>query len=204
MNLTPQQIDALREMINIGVGHAAGVLNAMLQSHIVLQLPVIQVLSGSEFQERLKTLPGGVFSSVRLGFRGAFSGSASLVLPAENAAKLFVLLMGDETLSPERDAIKIGTLTEVGNVVLNGVMGAIGNEVQQRIYYSVPLYMENLLPLILASTGSDPESPVVWIQTRFNIKSQQIDGEIVMLLEVGSLDLLLTAINHELGIEHNN
>jgi chemotaxis protein CheC len=204
MILTPFQLDALREMINIGVGRAAGILNAMLRSHIVLRLPEVALLSHAEVEARASQYGPEVFAAVRLGFRGPFAGSAALVFPTDSAARLVVMLTeGEAGLSgdPDLDSIRIGTLTEVGNIVLNSVMGAIGNEIKQRIFYSVPAFHEESLRKMLADSAPGEGSHVIWVQTQFSVEDRLIDGDIVLVFELGSLDLLLDAVNRQLQPE---
>ncbi len=45
MELTAAQLDALKELINIGIGRAAGMLNDMVNSHVSLQVPQVRILS---------------------------------------------------------------------------------------------------------------------------------------------------------------
>ena len=204
MILTPYQLDALREMINIGVGRAAGILNAMLRSHIILRLPEVGVLSKTEVEAKASQYGAEVFAAVRLGFRGPFAGNASLVFPEDSAAKLVVMLTeGEAGLSDDNDldSIRIGTLTEVGNIVLNSVMGAIGNDLKQHIFYSVPTFQEESLHKMLADSTPDADSNVVWVQTQFSVEDHQIDGDIILVFEMGSLDLLLNAVNRQLQTE---
>jgi chemotaxis protein CheY-P-specific phosphatase CheC len=52
MKTSPEQLDALRELINIGIGRAAGVLNEMLSAHIQLYVPDVEILSAEESRER--------------------------------------------------------------------------------------------------------------------------------------------------------
>ena len=51
MNVTDYQLDALKELINIGVGRAAGMLNQILDNHVYLQVPDAKLLSPVEIQE---------------------------------------------------------------------------------------------------------------------------------------------------------
>lgn len=204
MILTLYQLDALREMINIGVGRAAGILNAMLRSHIILRLPEVGVLSKAEVEAKASQYGAEVFAAVRLGFRGPFAGNASLVFPEDSAAKLVVMLTeGEAGLSDDNDldSIRIGTLTEVGNIVLNSVMGAIGNDLKQHIFYSVPTFQEESLRKMLADSTPDADSNVVWVQTQFSVEDHPIDGDIILVFEMGSLDLLLNAVNRQLQAE---
>ena len=110
MILTDYQIDALTEMINIGVGHASGVLNTMLRSHIVLRVPVVEILSPAKLEENKQKLGKDLISAVRLGFKGPFAGNASMVFPTESAVKLVILLTEEDEESSDLDSIMIGTL----------------------------------------------------------------------------------------------
>ncbi len=51
MNITPEQIDTLKELVNIGVGRAANMLNQLVQSRIYLQVPSINVFHLSKDEE---------------------------------------------------------------------------------------------------------------------------------------------------------
>ena len=66
MQLTPSQIDSLKEMVNIGVGHAAGVLNAMLNSRVQLHVPEVEMMSSEQLQSKIQSM-GPRFGSVSKG-----------------------------------------------------------------------------------------------------------------------------------------
>ncbi len=197
MELTSDQVDILKELINIGIGRAAGMLNTMLRSHVLLRIPFIEALAPSTLREKHQELGKDKLSTVQLAFKGPFSGTASLVFPAESAAKLVSVLTEDELSLSDLDSIRVGTLTEIGNIVLNGVMGVISNEIKQRIHYSVPRYVENPLQTLLTSSGPNADATVIWVQAQFTIEQHQIDGDIILLFEVGSLDVLLAALDQK-------
>ena len=48
MSMTPEQIDALKELINIGVGKAAAMLNQMVNIRVHLKVPFVKVLTLSK------------------------------------------------------------------------------------------------------------------------------------------------------------
>jgi chemotaxis protein CheC len=152
-------------------------------------------------EKKKQELGNEALSAVRLGFKGPFSGIVLLVFPIESAAKLVALLTEDEMGSLDLDEIKIGTLTEMGNIVLNSVMGTIGNLLKQRIHYSVPTYEENPIGTLLATGVPDPDAMIVWMQTRFTIEQHQVGGDMILIFQVGSLDLLLAAIDREMGVQ---
>jgi len=195
MNITEYQLDALKELINIGVGRAAGMLNQILENHVYLQVPDAKLLSLEEIQaHKVAEFDVGKLSAVRLVFKGPFSGTASLVFPPDSAAKLVNILTGDEPQAIDLDAIKIGALTEVGNIILNGVMGSIGNMLEQSINYVIPAYMEDSIENLLNLDQVDLGATILLVRTRFTVAQLQIEGDILLLFEVGSLEMLLAAI----------
>jgi chemotaxis protein CheC len=201
--LTPDRLDALQEFINIGVGRAAAILNEMLETHIELSVPSVQVYQVSELRSILSQRFNALhkFSAVQLGFSGTFSGMTELVFPTDSAAALVSLLTGEEPNSPDLDALKVGTLTEIGNIVINGVMGSIGNILKQPIKYSLPQYAEDTIEnLLLFSPGVTPKAVFLLAQARFAIAPLEIIGDVILIFEMISFDALLKAIDDELEI----
>ena len=195
MKLTVDQLDALKELINIGVGQAAGLLNEMIEVRIQLQIPSIQLLSAIELQRELAERLGlEQLSAVQLNFTGSFAGTAELVFPTESAAMLVAVLTGEDPQSPELDALKISTLTEVGNILINSVMGSISNVLDRPLRYAVPTYTEEDVKHLVPLKQSEEVSTVLLAQARFDIQELQVQGDIILFFEVGSFDTLLAAI----------
>lgn len=200
--ITEEQLDALQEFINIGVGRAAGMLNEMVESPILLSVPVVQVFDSDTLKQELVTrFNNHRFSAVRLSFSGSFSGSAELVFPTESASTLVSLLTGEERDSPDLDAVKIGTLTEVGNIVINGVMGSISNLLKHRMDYALPTYYEDTIEQLLSANYSfELDTVFLLAQARFEIERLEIIGEIILIFEMTSFGGLLSCIDQELGL----
>ncbi|MEG4812540.1 chemotaxis protein CheC [Microcoleus sp. F8-D3] len=200
MKLSTRQLDALQELVNIGIGQAAGVLNDMIDSPIRLQIPYLQVLTPIDVEQELEQhLNGEQIAAVQLKFTGSFGGIAQLVFPTNSAALLVTMLTGEEVGTHDLDSVKIGTLSEVGNIVINGVMGAISNVLQQRLNYSIPTYSEGTITNLLISGGLATDTVVLLAQTSFMIERLHIEGDIILIFNVNSFDTLLTAINQLAG-----
>ena len=80
MQITDEQRDALQELLNIGVGKAAGALNQMLEKPIRLHIPSICIGPIQELQTAIDTDAAEFHASVRLPFHGAFSGTSDEIL----------------------------------------------------------------------------------------------------------------------------
>ncbi len=197
MQLTDDEIDALKELVNIGVGRAASMLNEMVDSRIFLKIPSIQVLNATDLQQELtKKFNNHCFAAVTQSFTGSFCGTAELVFPTESASKLVAVLTGEKQGSPDLDAVKIGTLTEIGNIVINSVMGSISNVLKQYMNYALPVYLEDTVENLLRSNNVS-NSTILLASARFTIEELEIIGDIVLIFEVNSFEVLLAAINQE-------
>jgi chemotaxis protein CheC len=197
MNLTIEQIEALQEIINIGVGQAAGVLNEMLSSHITLQIPFIKTFSPNLVKQELELKLGkGKFSAVELEFFGSVNGNAELVFPTDSAAEL-VSIVSDEDMEvseSDLDELKVGALTEIGNIVISGVMGAISNLLSQDLEYFLPSYIEGNIETLIKNKNLEKHSTLVLAQTRFFIEETKIQGDIILIFHLGSFHKILEAL----------
>jgi chemotaxis protein CheC len=195
LNPTPLQTDALSELINIGIGHAAGMLNQMVGSPIRLRVPRVKVLQLSRLAAELGRGPDEILSLVRQPFAGSIQGTAALVFPPESAARLVAALTSEKPGSPDLDSVRSGTLSEVGNIVINGVMGTIANILHIRLTYGLPTYLDDSIAHLFSPSGYQDDPMVVLAHTHFVIENLDIQGTILLICEVLSFDALLAAID---------
>ena len=133
--------------------------------------------------------------TVQLSFKGPFSGTAALVFPSEDISKLVTIFTVKDTEAPDIASLKAGAINEMGNIIINAVMGSIGNMLKQRISYSIPTYTEDTIKNLLISNDPDSDTTILLAQTCFTLKELQIEGHIILLFKVGSFDALLAAID---------
>jgi chemotaxis protein CheC len=190
-----EMTDVLQELINIGIGRAAGMLNEMLDTHVILQVPIIRIFPQQNLEQELGEISRNTLSAVRMGFKGSFSGNALLLFPPESANNLVSVLTGEDSVEDDMDAIRTGTLTEIGNIVINGVMGSISNAIGKQLSYSVPSYREDSLLNMLQQNHDDVrDATIILARTHFIIEKHFINGDIILFFEVGSFDALLDCV----------
>ncbi len=193
MKISDKYNDALKEVINIGIGRAADMLNQMVQSHIQLQVPNIEIIRSQELKNFIATQDKKRNATVQLHFKGTFSGMAALIFPTVSAAKLLDVITGEDFENSDLDSVKIGTLTEVGNIVINGVVGSISNMLKKNLVYSIPSYFEDTLESLIEMCNSSAKSDIVLVQTRFSIEQLQIVADLLLLFEIGTLNKLVNS-----------
>ncbi len=195
VQITELQIDVFKELVNIGVGHAAGILNGMIHSHIRLQAPETRILDGTGLAEYLAGAGRDRVSAVVLDFQSDFSGTAALIFPPESATSLVSMLIGEEDFPLDQDSLRIGTLQEVGNIVLNGVLGTFGNILREHIDYSPPGYFEDAVSN-LGLAGHDGQPVVVLMaRTPFWFEDKHIQGEVLLVFLMSTFHVVLEAVD---------
>ena len=193
--LKPEQKVALTELINIGVGRAAGVLNDMLSARVSLAVPNIEIIRSSQLGENLPQLVGQKLSTVSMNFSGSFSGFSSLIFPPDSAGQLVSRLVGEDAAEGSMDSVTTSTLTEVGNILINGIMGSMGNVLGERLNYTVPSY--NLIEVenIMETGGVEKGSVMLLAETKFDIRDFSIQGHVILVFEIESFSGLLKLID---------
>lgn len=192
---TNQQMDALREFLNIGVGKAASSLNSMVNHGVTLEVPFIRILTPLQFKHETADLGSQTLASVRIGFYGPFSGTAALVMSRESGSKLADVLTDRAADAAESGSVMQETLREVGNIVVNGVLGSLGNILDQQISYSLPKYSEMNIKNLFFSEKVGNNTVFLLVRTRFKIRRIEVEGNIILLFTVAAFDALLAAID---------
>ena len=196
MQLPPEQIDALTEMINIGAGRAASVLNDMVHAHVALKVPTVLVMSHEEYLANPPIDGDAHFACVQLPFKSdQFSGRALLALPPNSAINLVAILIGSDEAGGDLDHLHISTLNEVGNIILNSVMGSISNVLGTRLIYSVPSYHNDKLSNLMQEEKGVASPVIIYAETWFSVTGKKIEGDILMLLGAKSADSLSHALS---------
>ncbi len=195
--MSSAQLDALKEMIGVGMGKAANMLNEMLESHIELKVPSLSIIKSRDLNcnSACSELGGDQLTSVSLGFQGSYKGNSTLVFPEESAVKLVAAHTNEEPGSTGLDSVMAGTMSEVGNIVINGVMGSIGNYLKDVVEYSIPNYLEGKLTDLLGLSELSEEVHILLAETTFKVQNLQIEGSIFVVFEYDSFGNILSEIN---------
>lgn len=198
-------LDALAELVGIGVGKAAEVLNAMLRSHIVLSVPSIRIVAPDELPKVLGLPADRRLAAVEMGYSGSLSGSVELIFTQGEAGRLVECITGEVGIPEEDlDAVRAGTLAEVGNIVINALLGSVSNVLGLELTYTVPAYLEGGLVELLREArvvagGSAGEEVVLLARTRFQVEELAVDGDIAVFFALDSFRSLEAGIAAYLG-----
>ncbi|MDT9234852.1 chemotaxis protein CheC [Limnospira sp. PMC 917.15] len=198
MILTEKQKDALTELINIGFARTANSLSQLTGHRILLDVPQVSIHPIEELAAKLASFVNGEIATVQQIFTGPVSGNALLLLNYEGAVMLSRLVSPEGSPSSDRLDVPAGeVLTEIGNILLNSCLSVFGNILEIQISFSVPrLYLEALDGLIHSLIiGKEEVSYAMVMYTSFKMREDSVNGYLVLVLGVVSLEKLLELID---------
>ena len=194
MSYSPEVTDALTEVVNIGVGRAAASLNELIGERIELSVPQVTFCALSAIQGNEQLHGADLDTSIIQDFEGPTSGRAVLAFPGSSAMKLGQILAGLDETPTELDFDLRDVLNEVGNIVLNGVLGSLSNILQGHLQYTVPqLSTETSLRQLVdrhMRRDSSGDATVLIADARFNVAARNICGSLILLFDCGGINAI--------------
>jgi chemotaxis protein CheC len=185
------QRDALREVANIGCGHAANALARLMGGRPVhLSVPRVESIdasgAGSDDASIARLLGGSdtrVFAA-QLGVEGGLHGSLLMLLPTRESEALGRLLLGGTEPSAEDTR---SALSETANILASACLSAIGTMTGWRLLPSVPHLTEGPVGEVLSEAVAGMEGAsarLVVLEARFSAAcAPQVTGQLLLLLE---------------------
>jgi chemotaxis protein CheC len=188
------ELDALTEVVNIGVSRAAASLRDMVGEQVFLSVPSVAITSPSRAAELIGERETSALVAVRQGFQGEFSGSALLIFPEKNSLELVRAVAGTHLSLEDILELEQEALTEIGNVILNGCMATIANLLQRRLTISLPEIVTGSAEELFQKSPSLLRDVVLFIHIDFNVKGRELSGYVAMVMDLPSLESLKTLV----------
>ncbi len=196
-DLSALQLDALKEIGNIGAGNAATALSKMLARRVEMSVPVVRILPFAEVPASL----GGeevLVAGILLQISGSAPGSLLFALPFASAAKLLGLLLGRVPESPrDLGELEGSALKEVGNILAGSFLSALASFTSLTFLPSVPALCADmagaLLGVVFSSLGKTGDS-ALYVETLFRCGAEEVVGYLFFIPEASSLEVILGAL----------
>ena len=193
--LSDLELDALTEVVNIGVSRAATSLSDMVAEQVFLSVPSVSITSPAQAAELLSERESSLLVGVRQGFQGDFSGSALLIFPEKNSLELVRAVAGDHLSLEDILELEQEALAEIGNVILNGCMATVANLLQRRLTISLPEIVTGSPEEIFKKSPGMLRDVVLFIHIDFSLKGKELNGYLAMVMDVPSMEALKDLID---------
>ena len=196
LKLDDDQLDALSEIFNIGVGKAAAAMSGLVGDEVLLSVPHVNVLTVSEAAQELNAANPKLYA-VRQPFEGVFKGDALLIFPSEKSLEIVRMVAGQAVPEEQLSGLERDAMTEIGNVMLNACIAALSDLLQNEFDLGTPDVDIGDGRSILRTRIQN--HLVVFLHIRFELKSSEIEGFVVFVLTTTSLETLRQCLDKMLG-----
>ena len=197
MQLNELQIDALKEVANIGAGHAATALSQLLETQITLEAPQAEVLQYGQLESRVGE--SHQYAALHMYVRGEMPAQMILLIDHDQALG-FVRIFLNRVVADAHiyDSIIESTLKELANIIAGSYLGAIVQLTGANIVPSVPTLSYGTMQGAFHSLMSTlPDSDVLLVDSTFLEGGVKVSGHFVLIPEAGSLAPLLAVFGVE-------
>lgn len=191
ISLSDLQLDALTELVNLGVSRAAGNLAVMVREEVVLTVPKVALMTRQDAIRTLSQRDSRSLVAVHQTFEGEIVGRALLIFPEERSLELVRSLVSSELSNEEIIELEQEALAETGNVILNSCLATIANSLESRLKISLPEVIRGESTRFF-TLPPPPEagSTVLFVYINFAVRRRNIEGYIAMLMDLPSLSAL--------------
>lgn len=192
------QLDALKEVANIGAGHAATALSQLTNRRVMISVPRVNIARLEEVPELLGK-PQEVVAAVLMHMLGDLTGRTLLMFPEIVARRLCdMLLRRPLGATTAFDVIEQSCLKEAGNILSGAYMNALSDFMGMLLLPSVPSLVVDLSAAVLTTTylnfGHDRDF-VFCVETELSIDSEEgLRGHFLLLPDLASLKAIFDAI----------
>jgi len=193
------QLDALGELLNIGMGSAAASLSTMVQQEVLLTVPVIRIIHQNDVPKQLDDVPPQKVCGVKQTFRGNFSGDALLLFSEEKSLSLVRAVLGDSIPLEELGEMEEEAITEIGNIILNACLSSLANIFKEHLDSEIPQYLNEDIEQLF-NVDNDDDCFVLLLRMSFSIAKQDITGYVTFIMDLESIAKIRTQINNMLGM----
>jgi len=196
LKLTELQLDALKEVGNVGAGNAATALSQIINRKIDMSVPKVAIMPLGDVPDVVGG-PDIMVAGVYLRVFGPAPGSILFLLPRESAFYLVDTLMGRNEASETLDAMDESALLEIGNILAGAYLNALSYFTKFTLLPSIPALAMDMagaiLSVILIQLGQMGDHALV-IETEFSTEADGVKGHFFLIPDPGSLGTILTAI----------
>lgn len=197
-NLTNSEIDALREVGNIGAGNATTALSVLLNSRLSMEVPVVKMM---EFDEVANIVGGAetIITAVLTRCTGDVNGMVFFILEMDEAKKLASAML-NKTYPEDFNTFEYmdrSVLKEVGNILMSSYIGSIGTLTGLELRANPPAICVDMAGAVLSQPltilGQVGDLALI-IDSKILDDNHSINGFIMFVADDASFDNIYSAL----------
>ena len=193
------QLDALREVANIGAGHAATALSQMTGDTIMISVPTINIARLEDVPPQISG-PEEPVAAVLMNMLGDLTGRTLLVFPRPTAIRLAELMLRRPARADgELGELEQSAIKEAGNILSGAYLNALSDFMGLMLLPSPPSLAIDMSSAVLTTAylqfGTDRDY-VFCVESEFHMQelAERLRGFFLLLPDVASLHAILRAV----------
>lgn len=195
--LNELEMDAVREICNIGMGHAATALSRLLNTRVRVGVPSVHRLGLHEIHDFV----GGAelpVAGIMFAVTGDAQGKMALVLPYDCALAMIRSLAGyNDAGAFSLNELERSILKEVGNILVSAHLNAVSSLLNLTLLPSIPSLLLDMAGAVLdpiLSSQCDQDDVLLLARADFATDdSSGIAGKFFVIPDPESLQMILKA-----------
>ena len=198
LSLKVLQLDALREVANIGAGHAATALSQMVGETIMITVPTINIARLEEVPVQMSD-PDEPVAAVLMHMMGDLTGRTLLVFPKRSAVRLASRLLKKKENDQSLSEMGQSAIKEAGNILSSAYMNALSDFMGMMLLPSPPQLAIDMSSAVLTTAylqfGTDKDY-VFCVESEFFMHDvgEKLRGFFLLLPDPASLQAILRAV----------
>lgn len=169
---------------------SADTLSKILKRKVLLTIPDYIILEKEDkLPEQLKFIKGSIMIT-SIAFEDSLRGKANLIFPSDKTREFVDICLRENKVDLDGfDDLDADVLREVGNIVLNAIIGSINNFLGITVNYTVPV-----IDQLDSYHKRKVEGMSIILFVSFLIEDVEIDGAIIIDLSLESYGKLMESI----------
>jgi chemotaxis protein CheC len=192
-------MDALKEVANIGAGHAATALSMMTGARIMIDVPTVNVAPLEELIPGIADSDSQIVSVV-MDMHGSLTGQTLLALPLVTGRRLSDLMLRRERRSGGTlDLLEESALKEAGNILGGAYMTALSEFLGMTLMPSPPRLSVGTTEVVMEAHRQQASAAAAacCVETEFTFEEigERFRGFFLLLPDATSFDSIFRAVN---------
>lgn len=193
-NYSATELDVLKEVINIGGGHAATSLSQLIDKPVHMTVPVIEMMDYAAVFEQIMP-EETVIKAIIVRMMGDAEGVFLFTVDQQFSKDLVAMMLPKNT--PYSEAMADSALQELVNILVNSFLNAVMKLIDRNLITSVPIMIEDMFGAIMSSAymeQSQYDDSIMIIKNEFYYLGDRLESSLYFIPKPGIIEKMLTAL----------
>lgn len=193
-NYSAMELDVLKEVINIGGGHAATSLSQLIEKPVQMTVPVIEMMEYADVYEQIMP-EEAVIKAIIIKMMGDAEGVFLFTVDQQVSETIVAMMLPENT--PYSEAMANSALQELVNILVNSFLNAVMKLMDANLITSVPIVIEDMFGAIMSSVYLEQnqyDDSIMIIKNEFYYLGDRLESSLYFVPKPGIIEKMLTAL----------